>query len=212
MTSDFFDQSKSIVKNPCCKNLVQAIINLVDIMMRLCLWLIYFSLHILLQGATADSRDHGKANIGTVHVFVLAGQSNMEGHGDVDTKDHNTHTLSNGTLLYQVHDPRTQHEFQKLWDTETDTWRSLPDVKIWFNEFGSEHGVNGSTIPGVNQKDYSAGDLTVGYGANGIFHNNSIGPELGFGFNLKIPKGDKALIIKTAWGGEQFNSLFYSFA
>ena len=172
----------------------------------LCLWLICFYLPSLLQGACADNKNpithHGKANKGTVHVFVLAGQSNMEGHGDVETKDGKAHTLKNGTLLYQLHDPRTRHEFLKLWDTKAGTWRSLPDVKIWFNEFGIEHGVNGSTIPGISRQDYAAGDLGVGFGAGGNVKNHSIGPELGFGFNLKLPKGDKALIVKTAWGGE----------
>lgn len=143
---------------------------------------------------------------GTVHVFVLAGQSNMEGHGDIATNDPGTHTLKNGTLLYQLHDPRTRQEFQKLWDDDADNWRSLPNVKIWFNEFGKTGGVNGSTIPGINRQDYSAGDLTIGYGAGGTYHNNSIGPELGFGFNLDIPQDDKALIIKTAWGGKWLKS------
>lgn len=127
----------------------------------------------------------------------------MEGHGDIGSNDpKKAHTNKNGSLFYQLHDPRTRDEFQKLWDTEADAWKSLSDVKIWFNEYGSENGGNGSTIPGVNRQDYSAGNLTVGYGAKGTFHGYSIGPELGFGFNLRIPEGDKALIIKTAWGGE----------
>ncbi|CAJ1958214.1 unnamed protein product [Cylindrotheca closterium] len=174
----------------------------------LCLWLICFHLPSFLQGAVTERKSpsirHGKVNKGTVHVFVLAGQSNMEGHGDVDARDHKTNTPKNGTLLYQLHDPRTRGEFKKLWDDKADTWRNLTDVKVWFNEFGIEHGVNGSTIPGINRKDYLAGDLSTGYGAGGNAH--AIGPELGFGFNLKLPKGDKALIIKTAWGGTELAS------
>jgi hypothetical protein len=140
----------------------------------------------------------------TVHVYVLAGQSNMEGHGEIDMKESDGHQ-KNGTLLYQTHDPRTKDEFQVLWDNSTNTWRSLHDVKIWFNEAGYEMGVNGTRIPGVNGQDYSAGDLTVGYGEGGTKRGDFFGPELGFGFHIDKPKtssdGDKVLLIKTAWGG-----------
>mmetsp|Transcript_17431 Transcript_17431/g.42744 ORF Transcript_17431/g.42744 Transcript_17431/m.42744 type:complete len:147 (-) Transcript_17431:1595-2035(-) len=58
----------------------------------------------------------------------------------------------------------------------------------------------------VNGQDYSAGDLTVGYGEGGSARGEFFGPELGFGFNLELPHGasknDKILLVKTAWGGK----------
>jgi hypothetical protein len=94
----------------------------------------------------------------------------------------------------------------KLMIPERKTWRSLHDVKIWFNEAGYQMGVNGTRIPGVNGQDYSAGDLTVGYGEGGTKRGAFFGPELGFGFHIDLPKtfsdGDKVLLIKTAWGGK----------
>jgi hypothetical protein len=35
------------------------------------------------------------------------------------------------------------------------------------------------------------------------------GPELGFGFNIDIPEGDKVLLVKTAWGGKK-ESVYWS--
>jgi hypothetical protein len=106
--------------------------------------------------------------------------------------------------------PRTNDEFQILWNSSDNNWNTLPNVKVWFNEAGQDQGVNGSNIPGINGKDYSAGSLTVGYeyGALGPTHNNHnfFGPELGFGFNVPyVPletNNEKMLIFKRAWGGK----------
>ena len=146
---------------------------------------------------------------GKLKVFVLAGQSNMEGHGEIASTDDNGN-LKNGTLLYQVRDPRTRDEFQRLWNETSNDWVTLPNVKIWFNEAGREEGINGSTIPGINGQDYSSGDLTVGYGTGGRPQDSDkpsfFGPELGFGFHLQTECNDKVLIIKNAWGGKLFES------
>ena len=177
------------------------------------LFLLFLTFQYLLFNASGEK----------IHIYVLAGQSNMVGHGLINATD--THgNQKNGTLLYQLSDPRTKDEFQILWDTSKNEWRTLEDVKIWFNQAGEETGENGSTIPGKNGEDYSAGSLKIGYGAgrddieddvqdsvgslnieygagwppNGPF----FGPEIGFGFNLDIPAGDKVLLIKTAWGGK----------
>jgi hypothetical protein len=49
---------------------------------------------------------------GTVRVFVLAGQSNMEGHGEVATINTSTGRPLNGTLLYQLHDHELMTNFK----------------------------------------------------------------------------------------------------
>lgn len=162
------------------------------------------TLRIRGTATTLRQAQHDRASR-KVHAYILVGQSNMEGHGEIDKRDDNG-LLLNGTLLYQLHDPRTRDEFQILWNEETNTWKSLPNVQIWYQEAGYEEGVNGTNIPGVNGQDYSAGDLTVGYGAGGTAAGRFFGPELGFGFHLKLPPGaspnDKILLIKTAWGGK----------
>ena len=90
-------------------------------------------------------------------VYVLAGQSNMVGHGEINSTDADGNLL-NGTLLYQVHDPRTRSEFEKLWDADKEAWVTLNDVQVWYNEApGGQDGVNGSNIPGTSGIDYSAG-------------------------------------------------------
>ena len=42
-----------------------------------------------------------------IQVFILAGQSNMEGQAEVATKNKTTGKYLNGTLAYQLTDPRT---------------------------------------------------------------------------------------------------------
>ena len=62
-------------------------------------------------------------------IFVLAGQSNMEGQAEVSTKNKTTGAYLNGTLAYQLSDPRTAKQFAPLWDSRTNNWTVLDDVK-----------------------------------------------------------------------------------
>ena len=68
------------------------------------------------------------AAAGTLKVFVLAGQSNMEGHAEVATLDPATGKPKNGTLLYQTTDPRTAAEFAPL--RQGGRWTVLDNVKV----------------------------------------------------------------------------------
>ena len=63
----------------------------------------------------------------------------------------------------------------------------LDDVKVWFNEAGSQQGINGSVIPGTAGVDASFGSLTVGFGCGAS--KNLIGPEYGFGFGMHAGLG-----------------------
>jgi hypothetical protein len=160
-------------------------------------------------------------------IFLLAGQSNvrarplpicgapqftpprtltflslqMEGQAEVSTTNKTTGEYLNGTLAYQVRDPRTAALFSPLWNNSTNTWVVLPNVKVWYNENGTQSGVNGSTIPS-KPGDAAFGDLTVGFGSQA--NPNLIGPELGFGFAMNEALGgtEPFLIMKTAWGGK----------
>lgn len=109
-----------------------------------------------------------------VKVFILAGQSNMVGHGEVIKGD-------KGNLTYLVeNDP--QGDYQHLLDDEG-AWKIRDDVFIYFNS-------QGGTM--------KTGGLTVGYGTN----DATIGPELQFGHVVGDACEGDVLIIKTAWGGK----------
>ena len=154
----------------------------------------FISLLIALSTATAAPAQT------ELKIFVIAGQSNAEGQAEVNTTDKSGAYL-NGTLAYQVRDPRTAELFAPLWDAASQRWVVLPDVKVWYNENKQTSGVNGSTIPS-SPSDATFGSLTTGFGCQG--DPNLIGPELGFGFGMRaaLPAGEKFLIMKTAWGGK----------
>ena len=123
-----------------------------------------------------------------VKVFVLAGQSNMEGQAEVEEQWPNG-TEKNGTLLYQVTDPRTSAEFAQTRDpANRSAWRVRDDVFVWFNEDGKTD-------------DGTWGNLSTRFGCEGAAANH-IGPEFGFGYKMADALGEQILIIKTAWGGK----------
>jgi hypothetical protein len=111
----------------------------------------------------------------TVKVFILAGQSNMEGQGFIaaDPKRNS----GKGSLEYLVKDPASAAQFAKLVD-QNGKWRVRDDVWISYLD---RHG-----------------PLTVGYGAR----KELIGPELGFGWVVGDAIDQPVLLIKCAWGGK----------
>lgn len=110
-----------------------------------------------------------------VHVFILAGQSNMEGHGFVpaDPKRNG----GQGSLEFVAKDAATAKHFAPLLDA-TGLWRTRDDVFISYLD--------------------RQGPLTVGFGAR----TQLIGPELGFGWVLGDALDEPVLLIKCAWGGK----------
>ncbi|MEO1259235.1 MAG: sialate O-acetylesterase [Bacteroidota bacterium] len=109
-----------------------------------------------------------------VRVFVLAGQSNMQGYGTI-----NGFQNTPGTLEDVI-----QNDAEGNWSAvgEPGNWNTLDDVSLYFEN-------NGNTI---------RSNVTVGQGAN----SNLIGPELMFAHQLDAYYDDPVLIIKTAWGGK----------
>jgi len=112
---------------------------------------------------------------GPVKVFILAGQSNMEGQGRI--KANPERNAGKGTLEYLARNPSTAERFGHLIDDDG-KWVVREDVWIWY----------------LGRK----GNLTVGYGAK----SDRIGPELQFGHILGDYFDNQVLIIKTAWGGK----------
>ncbi len=110
-----------------------------------------------------------------VRVFILAGQSNMEGHGIVPADP--KHNGGKGTLEFLAKDPSTARQFAPLLDAKGG-WNKRNDV--WINYLERN------------------GPLTAGYGAK----PNMMGPELGFGWVIGDALDEPVLLIKCAWGGK----------
>ncbi|MCP4093043.1 MAG: sialate O-acetylesterase [Planctomycetes bacterium] len=116
-----------------------------------------------------------------LHVFILAGQSNMQGSGMIAANaDRND---GKGSLEFLTSSKETQERFGHLLDEEG-SWKSRDDVMIsYFERFGP---------------------LSVGYGAR----KDTIGPELGFGWTVGEHFDEPALLIKVAWGGKAIGKEF----
>ncbi len=108
-----------------------------------------------------------------VRVFVLAGQSNMQGYGAINDPENDP-----GSLMDVI-----QNDADGTWSKigEPGNWTSLENVSLYFAR-------NGETIKS---------NVTVGQGA----FAHLIGPELMFAHQLDEYYEDPVLIIKTAWGG-----------
>ena len=116
-------------------------------------------------------------------VFILAGQSNMEGQAvaDLDGKDYNE---GKGTLNSLLRDPVKGPVFKHLKD-EHGQWTVREDVWV---RYQPEHG------------PVKAGPLTLGFTVYGGRHH--FGPELQFGHVVGDRFDSQVLLIKTAWGGK----------
>ena len=111
-------------------------------------------------------------------VFILVGQSNMVGHGEINPIG------TPGTLAYTYNnDPVTYAHLKNgsSWSVRDDAW-------IWYNR-------DGTLVKGGH---------TVGYGVDA----SNIGPELQFGHAMGQHYGQKVLLIKTAWGGKSLQTDF----
>lgn len=124
-----------------------------------------------------------------VKVFILAGQSNMEGQAVADL-DGEAFNDGKGTLKALLRDPTTAGRFRHLID-DAGRWRDRDDVRVWFQP---ENG------------PLRRGPLTVGF--TGYEGHHHFGPELQFGHVLGDALENPVLIIKTAWGGKSLYSDF----
>ncbi len=125
--------------------------------------------------ATVTALPSAPAAAKPARVFILAGQSNMEGAGQIRANP--SRNGGKGSLEFLVKDPATSKRFAPLVDT-TGQWRTRDDVWISY----------------LDRK----GPLTVGFGAR----KETIGPELGFGWVMGDALDEPVLLIKCAWGGK----------
>ena len=113
-------------------------------------------------------------------VYILAGQSNMQGHA-------HERTLSVVGL-----DPKTAPMLKEI--QNPDGTAKVHD-KIWVSSIGSS-------------ESEKVGKLTVGFGPEK--GGPKIGPELTFGIYMQKFVNEPIVIIKTAWGGKSIHTDFRS--
>jgi alpha-galactosidase len=127
-------------------------------------------------GCLGLASGHGQAVAAEpVKVYILAGQSNMEGTGFIAADP--SRNGGKGSLEFVAKDPATAPRFRHLLDANG-KWIVRDDVSITY----------------LDRK----GALTVGYGAR----PDRIGPELGFGVVVGDASEAPVLLVKCAWGGK----------
>jgi hypothetical protein len=149
----------------------------------------HFIYQLLIWAACGIGLASAKPDGQTVKVFILAGQSNMEGHAvvDLEGKDYNG---GKGTLATLMRDPSKAAMFKHL-KTVDGKWTVRDDVQMWYQR---------------EDQPLLAGPLALGFSVYGDAHH--FGPELQFGHVIGDALENPVLIIKTAWGGK---SLFKDF-
>lgn len=110
-----------------------------------------------------------------VRVFILAGQSNMQGHGKIAAEDRSNG--GKGSLEWLARNTGTASKYSSLLDQQG-KWAEREDVQIVYLDR------KGNLSPGFGHRD--------GY----------IGPELGFGQVVGDAFDTPVLLIKVAWGGK----------
>ena len=127
-----------------------------------------------------------------VQVFILAGQSNMEGQGVVDMDHPRYYNGGKGILKNVMANPKNAARYSHLKDAKGN-WTVRDDVFVRFR----------------NRQGVMAGGLTIGftgYGSQNSRHH--IGPELQIGHQLGNAIEAPVLLIKTAWGGKSLHKDF----
>ncbi|MFK7742143.1 MAG: sialate O-acetylesterase [Planctomycetota bacterium] len=122
-----------------------------------------------------------------LHVYVLCGQSNMQGHAKLRTLD------------YLADDEATRPLLAKLRDQEGAP-RPVDNCFIAYRTGGGT-GKDGEEV---------FGQLTAGYGArrNPAKSDDKMGPEWTFGLTMAEHHDGPVLLIKTAWGGKSLHTDF----
>lgn len=118
-------------------------------------------------------------------VYVLCGQSNMEGHAQIRT------------FGVMAQDPVTAPILKEMVDADG---KPVVCDDVWISYFTG----------GGNNMGEGFGKLTAGYGSrrNPAESGDKIGPEFTFGIYMHKALKEPILIIKTAWGGKSIHTDF----
>ncbi len=128
-----------------------------------------------------------------IKVFLLAGQSNMEGQGVVAMDHPKYYNGGKGNLVWSMTHSKSAARMEHLKDADG-RWTVRDDVKVWYK-----------VRDGVTK-----GNLTVGFTGyvsredveSGKGGDSHIGLELQFGHVVGDHFDEPVLLIKTAWGGK----------
>ena len=124
---------------------------------------------------------------GPLKVYILAGQSNMEGQAKVETFDYIGDDPATAPLLKEMRGPDGKPRVCE---------------NVWISYLTGSKDNNGEGL----------GKLTAGYGSRyggDIAElSDKIGPEFTFGITASKAYDGPILIIKTAWGGKSLNTDF----
>jgi len=138
---------------------------------------------LLVVVASSLISNPSKAGESPVKVFILAGQSNMEGQGVVDLDHPEYYNGGRGILERVMKDPKKAKLFSHIKDKDGN-WIVRDDVWV---RFKTKHEIK-------------KGGLSIGFaGYPGKHH---IGPEFQFGHVVGQHFDEQVLLIKTAWGGK----------
>ncbi len=120
-------------------------------------------------------------------VYILAGQSNMEGQAKVETFDYIGDDPATAPMLKEMRGPDGKPRVCE---------------RVWISY------LTGSPDSGTLGEGF--GKLTAGYGSrsNPKEDGGKIGPEFTFGITMEKAYDGPILIIKTAWGGKSLNTDF----
>jgi len=115
-------------------------------------------------------------------VFILAGQSNMQGHASLST------------LESMAADPKTAPLLKEMLGPN-----GKPRVcdRVWI----SSVGCRGDAYSDLTEQK---GKLTTGFGPG----KDKFGPEYLFGITMEKHLGEPILLIKTSWGGRSLHTDF----
>ncbi len=116
-----------------------------------------------------------------LQIYILAGQSNMQGHAKISTME----------VIGM--DPATKPMLAEMLGAD-----GKPKVceRVWISSIGC----------GKDPQEEQTGKLTAGFGAT----TEKIGPEFTFGLYTQKSTDAPILLIKTSWGGKSLNTDFRS--
>ena len=130
---------------------------------------------ILLTSLLVAAHLHAKP----LQVFILAGQSNMQGHAKITT-------IENIGM-----DPATKPLLDLMTGADG---KPKTCERVWISSIGCAG----------DDTTEQTGKLTAGYGAT----KEKIGPEFSFGLTMEKLTDAPLLLIKTSWGGKSINTDF----
>ncbi len=137
-----------------------------------------FAATAVLMGRSVSANDAAGTAEKPLQVFILAGQSNMQGHAQVRTFEH------------IGMDPKTAPMLAEMQNAD-----GSPRVceQVWISSIGCAD-------------EEQTGQLTAGFGA--AARGPKIGPEFTFGIYMHKFLDAPILLIKTSWGGKSLHTDF----